>query len=66
MKAMSVTGMAVGTVGMFLLAIIEADSNYGGSVAPLILLGLALGLSILPATDTFMGLFPESEVGVAG
>jgi hypothetical protein len=30
------------------------------------MLGLALGLAISPATDTIMGSFPESELGVGG
>jgi len=65
-RAMAVTGMAVGTAGMFLLAQIDKGSTYGDFVAPLMMLGLALGLSISPATDTIMGSFPESELGVGG
>lgn len=30
------------------------------------LLGFAIGLSVSPATDTIMGSFPESELGVGG
>lgn len=60
---MSVTGMAVGTVGMFLLAIIEADSNYGGSVAPLILLGLALGAEHFACDRHLHGIIPRIRSG---
>ncbi|NEE08498.1 MFS transporter [Streptomyces sp. SID7499] len=65
-RVMAVTGMAVGTAGMFLLTQIDKGSTYGDFLAPLMLLGLALGLAISPATDTIMGSFPESELGVGG
>ncbi|MEU0055182.1 MFS transporter [Streptomyces sp. NPDC006334] len=65
-KVMVVTGLAVGTAGMFLLTQIDKGSTYGDFLAPLMMLGLALGLAISPATDTIMGSFPESELGVGG
>ncbi|MEU1994021.1 MFS transporter [Nocardia gamkensis] len=65
-KPIVVTGLAVGTAGMFLLTRIDAGSTYGDWLAPLMMLGLALGLAISPATDTIMGSFPESELGVGG
>ncbi|MDQ0683053.1 EmrB/QacA subfamily drug resistance transporter [Streptomyces achromogenes] len=65
-KVMVVTGMAIGTAGMFLLTQIDKGSTYGDFLAPLMMLGLALGLAISPATDTIMGSFPESELGVGG
>lgn len=60
------TGMIVGTAGVFLLTRVEAGSTYPDFLAPLLLLGFAIGLSLAPATDTIMGSFPESELGVAG
>ncbi|MEU2286093.1 MFS transporter [Streptomyces sp. NPDC013178] len=65
-KVMAVTGMTVGTAGMFLLTQIDKGSTYGDFLVPLMMLGLALGLAISPATDTIMGSFPESELGVGG
>ena len=65
-KVMVVTGMTVGTAGMFLLTQIDKGSTYGDFLVPLMMLGLALGLSISPATDTIMGSVPESELGVGG
>ncbi|MFF7390652.1 MFS transporter [Streptomyces scabiei] len=65
-RVMVVTGMAVGTAGMLLLTQIDKGSTYGDFLVPLMMLGLALGLSISPATDTIMGSFPESELGVGG
>ncbi|ELS56483.1 MFS transporter [Streptomyces viridochromogenes] len=65
-KAMVVTGMAIGTAGVFLLTRIQSDSTYTDFLAPLLMLGFAIGLSVSPATDTIMGSFPESELGVGG
>ncbi|MEU4878041.1 MFS transporter [Streptomyces sp. NPDC021608] len=65
-KVMAVTGLAIGTAGMFLLTQIDKGSTYGDFLPPLMMLGLALGLAISPATDTIMGSFPESELGVGG
>jgi EmrB/QacA subfamily drug resistance transporter len=66
MRTIVVSGLTVGTAGMFLLTQIDKGSTYGDFVAPLLMLGFALGLSISPATDTIMGSFPESELGVGG
>ncbi|MCX4765559.1 MFS transporter [Streptomyces sp. NBC_01275] len=66
MKAMIVTGMAVGTAAVFLLTRIETGSTYADFLAPMMMLGFAIGLSVSPATDTIMGSFPESELGVGG
>jgi EmrB/QacA subfamily drug resistance transporter len=65
-KPLVVTGLAIGTAGMFLLTQIDKGSTYGDFVVPMMMLGLALGLAISPATDTIMGSFPESELGVGG
>ncbi|MCX5527590.1 MFS transporter [Streptomyces bobili] len=65
-KAVVVTGLAIGTAGMFLLTQIDKGSTYGDFLVPMMMLGLALGLAISPATDTIMGSFPESELGVGG
>jgi EmrB/QacA subfamily drug resistance transporter len=66
MKAMVVSGMVIGTVGIFLLAQVDKDSTYTAFLLPLLLLGFAIGLSVSPATDTIMGSFPESQLGVGG
>ncbi|MFF5809618.1 MFS transporter [Streptomyces sp. NPDC012746] len=59
-------GMVIGTAGVFLLTQIESGSTYTDFLAPLLMLGFAIGLSLAPATDTIMGSFPESELGVGG
>ncbi|MEU1405753.1 MFS transporter [Streptomyces sp. NPDC005728] len=60
------TGMVIGTAGVLLLTRIESGSAYTDFLAPLLMLGFAIGLSLSPATDTIMGSFPESELGVGG
>ncbi|MFF2847288.1 MFS transporter [Streptomyces sp. NPDC058001] len=65
-KSMIVVGMAIGTVGVLLLTRIDQGSTYDDFLAPLLLLGVAIGLSVSPATDTIMGSFPENELGVGG
>ncbi|PPS73310.1 MULTISPECIES: MFS transporter [Streptomyces] len=59
-------GMVIGTAGVFLLTQIESGSAYTDFLTPLLMLGFAIGLSLAPATDTIMGSFPESELGVGG
>ncbi|TLS46499.1 MFS transporter [Streptomyces montanus] len=66
MKAMVSAGMVIGTVGVFLLVQVDKGSTYADFLAPMMLLGLAIGLSVSPATDTIMASFPESELGVGG
>ncbi|WNO76383.1 MFS transporter [Streptomyces sp. AM8-1-1] len=66
MKTTVVAGMVIGTVGVLLLTLIDMDSTYTDFVGPLVLLGVAIGLSVSPATDTIMSMFPENELGVGG
>ncbi|MBD9721657.1 MFS transporter [Streptomyces caniscabiei] len=65
-KITIILGMVLGTIAILLLLGIDSQSGYEDFLATLILLGLAIGLSVSPATDTIMGAFPESELGVAG
>ncbi|MBF6296734.1 DHA2 family efflux MFS transporter permease subunit [Nocardia amamiensis] len=66
LRTMVVAGMAVGTLALVILTQVDAQSGYGAFVWPLILLGLAIGLSVSPATDTIMDAFPERLLGVGG
>ncbi|MET8685889.1 MFS transporter [Streptomyces sp. NPDC004732] len=66
MKITVSAGMVAGTVALALLTRVDAASSYGDFVAPLIILGLAIGLALSPCTDAIMGAFPESELGVGG
>ncbi|UXY30024.1 MFS transporter [Streptomyces sp. HUAS TT20] len=66
MKWTVTAGMVGGTTALALLTRVDASSSYGDLVAPLIVLGLAIGLALSPCTDAIMGAFPESELGVGG
>ncbi|MGW7386915.1 MFS transporter [Streptomyces sp. NPDC054794] len=59
-------GMVGGTTALALLTRVDAASTYGDFVAPLVILGLAIGLALSPCTDAIMGSFPESDLGVGG
>ncbi|MFJ9901762.1 MFS transporter [Streptomyces sp. NPDC101152] len=66
MKWTVTAGMVGGTTALALLTRVDAGSSYGDFVAPLVILGLAIGLALSPCTDAIMGAFPESELGVGG
>ena len=66
MKVTVTAGMVGGTTALALLTRVDAASSYGDFVAPLIILGVAIGLALSPCTDAIMGAFPEAELGVGG
>lgn len=66
MKWTVTAGMVGGTAALALLTQVDATSSYGDFVAPLVVLGVAIGLALSPCTDAIMGAFPESELGVGG
>ncbi|MGW3496036.1 MFS transporter [Streptomyces sp. NPDC001020] len=66
MKWTVTAGMVGGTTALALLTQVDGSSSYGDFVAPLMILGLAIGLALSPCTDAIMGAFPESELGVGG
>ncbi|WP_329282808.1 MFS transporter [Streptomyces sp. NBC_01451] len=66
MKVTVTAGMVGGTAALALLSQVDSGSSYGTFVAPLVVLGLAIGLALSPCTDAIMGAFPEAELGVGG
>ena len=66
MKVTVVLGMALGTTGILLLTRVHDGSGYAAFLVPLLLLGVAIGLSVSPCTDAIMGAFPEKQLGVGG
>ncbi|MFF3373054.1 MFS transporter [Streptomyces sp. NPDC002680] len=66
MKITVTAGMVGGTAALALLSHVDSGSSYGDFVAPLVILGLAIGLALSPCTDAIMGVFPESQLGVGG
>jgi EmrB/QacA subfamily drug resistance transporter len=65
-KWLIVTGMLLGAGGVLTLTQADASSTYFSYLVALSLLGLGMGLSEPPATDTIMGGFNEGELGAAG
>lgn len=65
-RVMVVAGMLLGVASLACMIAIDADSGYGAFIAPLMLLGGAIGLSVSPSTDTIMGSFPDRLLGVGG
>ncbi len=66
MKTSVVAGMVIGTAGVLLLTQVDKSSTYTDFLAPMMMLGFAIGLSVSPATDAIMDSFPETELGVGG
>ncbi|MBB5116888.1 MFS transporter [Streptomyces eurocidicus] len=66
MKVTVALGMTVGTVAIALLTRVDANSTYDDFLVPLMILGLAIGLSLSPCTNAIMGSFPETQLGVGG
>ncbi|MEV5836950.1 MFS transporter [Nocardia sp. NPDC052112] len=66
LRAMVVAGMLLGIVALVVLTRVDAESGYAAFAWPLVLMGLAIGLSVSPATDTIMDAFPERLLGVGG
>ncbi|MFE8916414.1 MFS transporter [Streptomyces globisporus] len=64
MRTTIVAGMVGGATALALLTQVNASSSYAEFVAPLSVLGLAIGLALSPCTDAIMGAFPEEELGV--
>ncbi|MEU6229737.1 MFS transporter [Streptomyces sp. NPDC047042] len=66
MRITVTAGMVGGTAALVLLSQVNSQSTYGDFVAPLVILGLAIGLALSPCTDAIMGAFPEAQLGVGG
>ena len=59
------SGMAIAAAGMFWLRHLNESSTYAGDVlAPLIVLGLGVGLTFAPAIATATAALPEKDAGV--
>jgi EmrB/QacA subfamily drug resistance transporter len=59
------TGMAAAAAGMFWLRQLDESSTYtGGVLAPLIVLGLGVGLTFAPAIATATAALPDRDAGV--
>ena len=57
-------GLALVAVGLTLLSGAEVDSGYGLVAAVLLVLGLGMGLTMAPATESVMGSLPLAKASV--
>jgi EmrB/QacA subfamily drug resistance transporter len=58
------TGLAIATLSLVLTAGLDATSSYGAISIRFVLLGLGMGLTMAPATDSVMGSLPLAKAGV--
>jgi EmrB/QacA subfamily drug resistance transporter len=58
------TGLTVVAAALFLLTGAETDSGYGLVAASLVLLGLGMGATMAPATESIMSSVPQGNAGV--
>ncbi|HEV2583676.1 MAG TPA: MFS transporter, partial [Ktedonobacteraceae bacterium] len=57
-------GLVIVASGIALFALLNASSNYGQVVIALVVLGIGLGMAMVPATNAIMGAVPPGKVGV--
>lgn len=66
LRTTMVTGLALSTIGLVLMAtLISADGGYLPVLPGLIVLGLGSGLAMTPSTEAITGSLPAEEQGVA-
>jgi len=57
-------GLGISTVALALTATLDASSSYGDLSVCFVLIGLGMGLTMAPATDSVMGSLPLAKAGV--
>jgi EmrB/QacA subfamily drug resistance transporter len=63
-KVVVSSGLLVVAGGMAILAAVDATSGYGLTATALAVLGLGMGTTMAPATDSIMGSLPLAKTGV--
>jgi fucose permease len=63
-KRVVAAGLALVAAGLALLSFAEVGSGYGLIAAVLAILGLGMGLTMAPATESVMGSLPVAKAGV--
>jgi MFS family permease len=64
-RALITFGMALGTVGLLLLAQVDSSSGYGLVFPGYLLFGLALGFVYAPMSTAAMSAMPQEKAGIA-
>ena len=63
-RAVVSAGLAISAAGLALLAMVDVDSGYGLVAASMAVLGIGMGSSMAPATESIMSVLPEAHAGV--
>jgi EmrB/QacA subfamily drug resistance transporter len=63
-KLVVVTGLLIVAGALWLLSTVEFGDGYGLVAATLALLGIGMGLTVAPATESIMGSLPLAKAGV--
>jgi EmrB/QacA subfamily drug resistance transporter len=63
-KGLVATGMSVVAIGLGYMGTLSVTSGYGHVVISLLVLGLGMGLAMVPATESIMGSLPLAKAGV--
>ena len=57
-------GLTIAGAGLGLLSMVQVDSGYGLVAASMAVLGVGMGSSMAPATESIMSVLPEAHAGV--
>ncbi len=64
-RTVMTTGMVLGTVGLFVMGRIDADTGYGVLFAGFSLFGIGMGLVYAPMQTAAMEAMPQAKAGIA-
>jgi MFS transporter, DHA2 family, multidrug resistance protein len=63
-KRVMTTGLSVMAAALFVLSFIQADSSYLRVISNMMVMGVGMGLTMAPATESVMGSLPREKAGV--
>jgi predicted MFS family arabinose efflux permease len=63
-KVVVATGLVLAAAGLALFATLQVHSGYERVLLAILILGLGMGLTMAPATDSIMGSLPRAKAGV--
>ena len=63
-KLVVATGLAVVSAALVLLSFATVTSGYGPVLAHMLVMGLGMGMTMAPATESIMGSLPRAKAGV--
>jgi MFS family permease len=63
-KLIVAAGLAIVSVGLVVLSFATVTSGYGPVLACMLIMGLGMGMTMAPATESIMGSLPRAKAGV--